>query len=56
MGITARDVHVDRPLSNLVLGFEPHNTIVQDFLPIVNVNKQSDLYQKIAQMCLELVF
>ena len=46
MGITARDVHIDRPLSNLVVGFEPRNTIVQDFLPIVDVNKQSDLYFK----------
>jgi hypothetical protein len=46
MGITARDVHIDRPLSNLVLGFEPHSTIVQDFLPIVDVRKQSDLYFK----------
>ena len=46
MGITARDVHIDRPLSNLVVGFEPTNTIVQDFLPIVDVNKQSDLYFK----------
>tara|TARA_Y100001972_G_scaffold129136_1_gene194422 strand:+ start:12615 stop:13562 length:948 start_codon:yes stop_codon:yes gene_type:complete len=46
MPITARDVHIDRPLSNLVVGFEPQGTIVQNFLPIVNVNKQSDLYFK----------
>lgn len=46
MAITARDVHIDRPLSNLVVGFEPSGTIVQDFLPIVNVAKQSDLYYK----------
>ena len=43
MGITARDVHIDRPLSNLVVGFEPSGTIVQDFLPIVNVAKQSSI-------------
>jgi len=46
MAITARDVHIDRPLSNLVVGFEPHNTIVQNFLPINDVPKQSDLYFK----------
>jgi hypothetical protein len=46
MGITSRDVHIDRPLSNLVVGFEPQGTIVQNFLPIVNVGKQSDLYFK----------
>tara|TARA_R110000803_G_scaffold49530_1_gene103007 strand:- start:2391 stop:3341 length:951 start_codon:yes stop_codon:yes gene_type:complete len=46
MGITSRDVHIDRPLSNLVVGFEPAGTIVQNFLPIVNVGKQSDLYFK----------
>ena len=49
MPITARDVHIDRPLSNLVVGFEPQGTIVQQFLPIVNVNKQSDLYYKYEQ-------
>lgn len=46
MPITSRDVHIDRPLSNLVIGFEPQGTIVQNFLPIVNVGKQSDLYFK----------
>ncbi|BCV05258.1 MAG: hypothetical protein CM15mV101_470 [uncultured marine virus] len=30
MGIGPRDVHIDVPLSNLVIGFEPTNTIVQD--------------------------
>ena len=46
MGITSRDVHIDRPLSNLVVGFEPVGTVVQNFLPIVDVAKQSDLYFK----------
>ena len=46
MPITSRDVHIDRPLSNLVVGFEPQGTIVQNFLPIVDVAKQSDLYYK----------
>lgn len=46
MPIVSRDVHIDRPLTNLVVGFEPQGTIVQNFLPIINVNKQSDLYFK----------
>ena len=44
MAITARDVHIDAPLSNLVVGFEPRNTIVQDIFPVVDVAKQSDVY------------
>jgi hypothetical protein len=46
MAITARDVHIDAPLSNLVIGFEPRNTIVQDIFPVVDVAKQSDVYYK----------
>jgi hypothetical protein len=46
MGIGPRDVHIDVPLSNLVVGFEPQNTIVQDIYPIVNVQKQSDVFYK----------
>jgi len=44
MSIDARTVHIDAPLSNLVVGFEPRNLIVNDIYPIVNVSKQSDLY------------
>lgn len=46
MGIGPRDVHIDVPLSNLVIGFEPSNTIVQDIYPVVNVQKQSDVFYK----------
>ena len=46
MGIGPRDVHIDVPLSNLVVGFEPQNTIVQEIYPIVNVQKQSDVFYK----------
>ena len=42
MPIVARDVHIDVPLSNLVVGFEPTNTIAQDLYQIVNVEKQSN--------------
>ena len=44
MSIDARTVHIDAPLSNLVVGFEPTGLIVNDLYPVVNVAKQSDLY------------
>lgn len=44
MGFTTQDVHIDVPLTNLVIGFEPTNTIVQDIFPEVPVGKQSDKY------------
>jgi hypothetical protein len=44
MGATGRDLHIDAPLTNLVIGFEPMGTIVQDIFPMVNVNKQSNVY------------
>ena len=37
---------IDVPLSNLVVGFEPTNTIAQDLYPIVNVEKQSNVFFK----------
>lgn len=44
MGFTTQDVHIDVPLTNLVVGFEPMGTIVQDIFPEVPVGKQSDKY------------
>lgn len=44
MGATGRDLHIDVPLTNMVIGFEPTGFIVQDIFPVVNVNKQSDKY------------
>ena len=44
MGATNRDLHIDVPLSNLVIGFEPQGNIVQDIFPVVPVSKQSDKY------------
>lgn len=43
-GLTAGDVHIDVPLSNLVIGFEPKSFIVQDIFPLIPVSKQSDKY------------
>lgn len=44
MGLTTQDVHIDTPLSNLVIGFEPDDIIVDQIFPEVQVMKQSDLY------------
>lgn len=46
MGATGRDLHIDVPLTNMVIGFEPKNTIVQDIFPTVPVDKQSNLFYK----------
>ena len=40
------DVHIDTPLSNMVIGFEPKNIIVDQIFPSVPVGKQSDKYYK----------
>lgn len=44
MGFTAADLHIDAPLTNLVIGFEPEGFIVDQIFPQVPVNKQSDKY------------
>ena len=44
MGATGRDLHIDVPLSNMVIGYEPSGFIVQDIFPTVPVQKQSDKY------------
>lgn len=46
MGATGRDLHIDAPLSNLVIGYEPTGFIVDQIFPKVNVGKQSDVYYK----------
>jgi hypothetical protein len=46
MGATGRDLHIDTPLTNMVIGFEPQGFIVQDIFPAVPVAKQSDVYYK----------
>lgn len=44
MGATGRDLHIDTPLTNMVIGYEPTGFIVQDIFPAVPVAKQSDKY------------
>lgn len=43
---TGRDLHVDKPLSNIVVGRRPEGFIADALLPISPVAKQSDLYYK----------
>lgn len=43
---TGRDLHVDVPLSNLVVGRRPEGFIADMLLPITPVSKQSDMYYK----------
>jgi len=49
MGATERDLHIDVPLSNMVIGYEPTNFIVEDIFPTITVGKQSDKYYKWAK-------
>lgn len=46
MGATGRDLHIDVPLTNMVIGFEPQGLIVEEIFPVVSVQKQSDVYYK----------
>lgn len=43
---TGRDLHVDVPLSNVVVGRRPEGFIADQLLPITPVGKQSGLYYK----------
>ncbi len=45
MGATGSDLHIDVPLSNVVINYEPKGLqIVEDIAPVVPVIKQSDSY------------
>lgn len=41
-----RDLHIDQPLSNIMLGRRPEGYIADQLLPIIPVRKQSDVYRK----------
>lgn len=43
---TGRDLHIDVPLSNVVVGRRPEGFIADQLLPITPVSKQSDIYYK----------
>lgn len=44
MGSTGRDVHIDKPLSNVAIAYEPKGFMSDQIAPIVPVGKQSDGY------------
>jgi hypothetical protein len=43
---TGRELHIDGPLSNVVVGRRPAGFIADQLLPVTSVSKQSDLYYK----------
>lgn len=46
MGFTAGDLHIDTPLTNLVIGFEPKGFIVDQIYPMVPTDKQSNKFYR----------
>jgi len=45
---TGRELHIDVPLSNVVVGRRPEGFIADQLLPITPVDKQSNIYYKFA--------
>jgi hypothetical protein len=45
---TGRELHIDVPLSNVVVGRRTEGMIAEQLLPIINVDKQSNMYWKFA--------
>lgn len=43
---TGRDLHIDVPLSNVIVGRRPEGFIADELLPITAVTKQSNIYYK----------
>jgi len=46
---TGRDLHIDAPLSNILINYRPAGSIVDQVFPIVPVGQQSDLFYKYEQ-------
>lgn len=44
MGATAKDLHVDKVLSQMAMGYRPAGFIADMIFPMVRVDKQSDIY------------
>jgi len=44
MGATAKDVHVDKVLTEMALGYKPEGFIADMISPVVRVQKQTDIY------------
>lgn len=45
---TGRDLHIDVPLSNVAIAYQPQGMIAELIAPVVPVNKQSDMYWEFA--------
>ena len=43
-GATGRDMHIDVPLTNLTIGYEPQGLIAPAIFPIVSVDKETNVY------------
>jgi len=43
-GATGRDLHIDVPLTNLTIGYEPQGLIAPLIFPIVSVDKETNVY------------
>ncbi len=43
-GATSHDIHVDKLLSQMAIGYRPEGFIADMIMPIVDVDKQSDMY------------
>ena len=46
---TGRDLHIDAPLSQILINYRPAGSIVDQVFPIVTVGQQSDLFYKYEQ-------
>jgi hypothetical protein len=47
---TGRNLHIDKPLSNILIGRRPVGFIADQLLPVLSVSKQSDIYYKTLHM------
>jgi hypothetical protein len=47
---TGRALHIDKPLSNILIGRRPEGFIADKLLPVLGVSKQSDIYYKTLHM------
>ncbi len=47
---TGRDLHIDTPLSNVVVGRRPDGFIADQLLPITQVSKRSEVFYKYDHM------
>lgn len=49
MGATARDTHIDALRSEMAMGYRPDGFIADMLFPVVNVDKQTDLFAKFSR-------